>query len=92
MTDKFRMLIANIYSLPNGPAVTGRIESGMVRLGDSLTLDGACGKFPVKVIFIERFQEALTEANSASDLVGLTLSGIDFNQIRNRDLLLDDVS
>jgi selenocysteine-specific translation elongation factor len=90
MAATFRMLIANIYSLADGPAVTGRIESGIVRLGDSLILDCAHGKIPVKVIFIQKFQRALTEAEASSEPVGLTLSGVETDQIKNRDLLVSE--
>jgi len=88
MPDDFKMLIANIYSLPTGPVVTGRIEIGLVRIGDELVLVGAQGRFPVKVISIERFKEALESAQAESGLVGIKLEGIDHDQIRNRDLLL----
>jgi selenocysteine-specific translation elongation factor len=84
------MLIENLYSLANGPAVTGRIESGMVRVGDSLFLDAAQGKFPVKVISIQEFQASLTEASASSKAVSLILSGVEADQIKNRDLLISD--
>jgi selenocysteine-specific translation elongation factor len=90
MPATFRMLVENVWSLPNGPAVSGRIESGMVRLGDSLILDGAHGKFPVKVIFIQEFQRTLTEAGARPEPVALTLSGVEADQIKNRDLLLSE--
>ena len=88
MPATFRMLVENVWSLANGPAVSGRIESGIVRLGDSLLLDGAHGKISVKVIFIQEFQRTLTEAAASSEPVALTLSGIEADQIKNRDLLL----
>jgi translation elongation factor EF-Tu-like GTPase len=90
MEHKFKMLIANIYSLPDGPAVTGRIESGRVRVGDELVVVGAVGRIPVRVIFIQKFREALTEAAAGQEPVGITLSGIEWDQIRNRDLLVSD--
>jgi len=88
VSDSFKMVIANIYSLPNGPVVTGVIETGTVRVGDSLSLAGANGHFPVQVIFIQRFQKSLDIAQAGPEPVGLTLSGIDRDQIKNRDVLI----
>ena len=88
MPDSFKMIIANVYSLPAGLTVTGRIESGKVTLGDELILDGAQGKHSVKVIAIQRFQESLTSAKSGPEPVGLTLSGIERDLLRNRDSLI----
>jgi elongation factor Tu len=88
MGDPFRMLIANIYSLRDGPAVTGRIESGVVRVGDSLKVVGAAGEFPVRVLRIEYFQRAVLEAQTGPEPVGIVLQGIEHDQIHNRDLLL----
>ncbi len=82
------MLVGNIYSLPNGPAVTGVIQTGTVRVGDSLTLVGATGSHLVRVVFIQRFQQALDIAQAGPDPIGLTLSGVERDQIKNRDLLI----
>jgi len=88
MSDSFKMVVANIYSLPNGPAVTGRIESGTVRVGDSLTLVRSQGDLPVRVTFIQRFQQTLESAQAGPEPVGLTLSGVEADQIKNRDVLI----
>lgn len=90
MSDRFRMLVANIYRLPRGPTVTGYIDSGRVRVGDSLTLVGAQGEFPVRVVAIESFRESLEEAQRSDKPVGITLAGIEPDQIQNRDLLVSD--
>lgn len=86
----FRRVVANIYSLPDGPAVTGRIESGRVRVGDDLVLIGALGRFPVRAIFIQEFQRVLKEAGAGPYPVGITLSGVAWDQIRNRDVLVSE--
>jgi translation elongation factor EF-Tu-like GTPase len=88
MGDQFRMLIANIYSLRDGVAVPGRIESGVVRIGDSLKVVSATEEIPVKVLRIEYFQRAVIEAQKGTKPVGIVLQGIEHDQIRNRDLLL----
>jgi elongation factor Tu len=92
MESAFRMVVANIYSLSDGPVVTGRIESGRVRVGDNLVLHGALGQFPVQVTSIHKFRKVLTEAVAGSKPVGIGLSGIERNQIRNRDLLVSESS
>ena len=90
MSNKFRMLVGNIYRLPAGPVVTGYIDSGRVRVGDSLTLVGAQGDFPVRVVAIEKFRESLEEAQPSDEPVGITLAGVEPDQIQNRDLLVSD--
>jgi elongation factor Tu len=92
MENAFRMVVANIYSPPDGPVVTGRIESGRVRVGDDLVLRGALGRFPVQVTSIQKFREVLTEAVAGPEPLGIGLSGIEQHQIRNRDLLISDTS
>jgi elongation factor Tu len=88
MADEFKMLIANVYSLPDGPAVTGRIDAGRVRVGDRLKLLGVHGDFVVRVTLIQRFRESLEEASAGPEPVGISLGGVDKDQIQNRDLLV----
>ncbi|HYR11409.1 MAG TPA: hypothetical protein VEQ60_26745, partial [Longimicrobium sp.] len=68
------------------------IESGRVRVGDNLVLQGALGRFSVQVTGIQKFRKVLTEAGAGSKPVGIALSGIEQHQIRNRDLLVSDAS
>jgi len=83
----FSMLVASIYALPDGPAVSGRVDSGTVRVGDSLSLVGHDRSFTIKVVSIQAFKKTLTEATEQSGPVALVLSGVDRDQIRNRDVL-----
>ena len=87
MSDKFRMVIANIYSLPNGPSLTGRIETGTVQIGDSLEIFGDNSVYSVRVTGIEAFQKSLETATPESGLVAISVSGIDAKIIKNRYLL-----
>lgn len=91
MSDRFRMLIGDIFRLPKGPAVTGYIFSGRVCIGDSLTLVGLRGDFPVRVVAIERFRASLQEAEASDKPVALTLGGVEPDDIHNRDFLVGNL-
>ncbi|HXU69810.1 MAG TPA: EF-Tu/IF-2/RF-3 family GTPase [Polyangia bacterium] len=85
----FRMLIGNIYEIRGlGPTVTGYIESGTVRVGDRLAVVRSDQRTEVYVTAIQRFQASLSEASAADNPVGISLSGIDRDEIHNRDLLV----
>ena len=87
MNVQFKMTIANIYSLSDGPSLTGRIESGIVQIGDDLQIVSSNGIYPVRVIGIEAFQKSLKIASSENGLVGISVSGIDAKSVKNRDVL-----
>ena len=87
MDSAFRMLIANFYALPGGPAVSGRIDSGAVTVGDSVTVRTRQGEHAVKVMAIQVFGKSLETATADSGPVAITLSGIERGLLNNRDLL-----
>jgi elongation factor Tu len=85
----FMMMVENIYEIPGlGPTVTGYIQSGTVRIGDRLSIVGPAGRTNVRVTAIQRFRESLNEATVADRPVGISLSGIQRDQLHNRDLLV----
>jgi translation elongation factor EF-Tu-like GTPase len=88
---QFKMVVSNIYEIRGlGPTVTGRIESGSVRVGDRLAVTRTGRHTPVVVTAIERFQQSLTEANAVHNPVGISLSGVDRDEIRSGDVLVSD--
>ncbi|MGB7348097.1 MAG: elongation factor Tu [Pirellulaceae bacterium] len=75
LTDKpFLMPIENVYSIAGrGTVVTGKIEQGVVRAGDSVEIVGLASETGCDVITqVESFGEVL-EAGSAGDNVGVLL-------------------
>jgi translation elongation factor EF-Tu-like GTPase len=90
MNERFQMVVGDVYTLAMGITVTGYIDSGTVRLGDRLVLIHHEERRPVRVTAIQRFRESLTEATVGANPVGISLSGIDRDQVGNRDLLVSD--
>jgi elongation factor Tu len=89
------MLIGDIYEIRGlGPTVTGYIERGTVRVGDRLAIvrkeQDAMHIAHVRVTAIHQFQGLLTEATEAHNPVGISLSGVERDDLRNRDLLVGE--
>ncbi len=74
----FRMTVQDVFSIKRrGLVATGQIESGTVRVGDELQIDGL-GTTRVKAL--EMFRKQLDEAK-AGDTVGLLLDGVEREDI-----------
>ena len=79
----FLMPVEDVFSITGrGPVATGRIETGVVHVGDELEIIGlgADGKKTV-CTGVEMFRKLLDEGE-AGDNVGLLLRGIDKNEIK----------
>ncbi len=75
MVDKpFLMPIENVFSIAGrGTVVTGRIEKGMIRAGDSIEIIGMANESQIDTVTqVESFSEVL-ETGSAGDNVGCLL-------------------
>ena len=83
-TDKpFVMPVEDVFSITGrGTVATGRIETGIVKVGDEVQIIGlgADGKKSV-VTGVEMFRKLLDQGE-AGDNVGLLLRGIDKNEIK----------
>jgi elongation factor Tu len=78
------MTVDDVFVIKNrGVVATGRVDSGVLRVGDTVNIDGGTG---VEVDAIEQFRKKLDEA-TAGDNIGVSLKGIDKNQI-NRGAVL----
>ena len=82
-TDKdFLMPIEDIFSISGrGTVVTGRIEKGVVKVGDTVELVGIKPTQTTTVTGVEMFRKLLDQGE-AGDNVGLLLRGIDKNEIK----------
>ena len=79
----FLMPVEDVFSITGrGTVATGRIETGVVHVGDELEIIGLCADGKKTVCTgVEMFRKLLDEGE-AGDNVGLLLRGIDKNEIK----------
>ena len=79
----FLMPIEDVFSITGrGTVATGRIETGIIRVGDSVDIIGmGAEKLKSTVTGVEMFRKLLDDGE-AGDNVGLLLRGIDKDEIR----------
>ena len=82
-TDKpFLMPVEDVFSITGrGTVATGRIETGVIHVGDEVELLGLGEDKKSVVTGVEMFRKILDEGE-AGDNVGLLLRGIDKNEIK----------
>jgi translation elongation factor EF-Tu-like GTPase len=74
----FKLTVEDVFLIRNrGVVATGRVESGTLRVGDTVSINGGPG---VEVHAIEIFRKSIDEAN-AGDNVGVLFKGIDKSQL-----------
>jgi translation elongation factor EF-Tu-like GTPase len=70
----FRMTVEDVFVIRNrGVVATGRVESGALRVGDTVQINGA---LEARVDGIEVFRKSIDEAN-AGDNIGVLFKGVD---------------
>ncbi|RYY00260.1 MAG: elongation factor Tu, partial [Cyanobacteriota bacterium] len=81
-TDKsFLMAVEDVFSITGrGTVATGRVERGVVKVGESIELVGLKNTRTTTVTGLEMFQKTLDES-VAGDNVGVLLRGIQKNDI-----------
>jgi elongation factor Tu len=81
-TDKtFLMAVEDVFSITGrGTVATGRVERGVVKVGDNVELVGLGETRTTTVTGLEMFQKSLDEAQ-AGDNVGILLRGVQKNDI-----------
>lgn len=85
----FKMTVDDVFAIRNrGVVATGRVESGTLRVGDTVTINGGPG---VEVTAIEKFRKQLDEA-TAGENVGLLMKGIERNRLNRGDVLTSSSS
>ena len=84
----FRMTVEDVFSIAKrGTVVTGKIESGTLRVGDEVAINGKSGEKRTVVIGIEAFRKILSEAN-AGDAVGILFKDITKQDVQRGDVML----
>jgi len=74
----FRMTVEDVFVIKNrGVVATGPVDSGVLRVGDTVYINGGPG---VRVDGIEKFRKTLDEA-TVGDNIGVLFKGIDKSQI-----------
>ena len=74
----FKMTVEDVFVIRNrGVVATGRVESGTLRVGDTVSINGGPG---VPVDAIENFRKSIDEAN-VGDNIGVLFKGIDKGQL-----------
>lgn len=81
-TDKdFLMAVEDVFSITGrGTVATGRVERGIVKVGETVELVGLMDTQQTTVTGLEMFQKSLEEA-MAGDNVGVLLRGVQKDQI-----------
>ena len=83
----FLMPIEDVFSISGrGTVVTGRIESGKVKVGDEVEIVGLREKQKSTVTGVEMFRKQLDEGE-AGDNVGVLLRGIDKDAVERGQVL-----
>jgi len=84
----FRMIVEDVFSIARrGTVVTGKIESGTLKVGDEVAINGKQGEKRTVVAGIEAFRKTLSQAN-AGDTVGILLKDIAKQDIQRGDVIL----
>ena len=84
----FRMIVEDVFSIAKrGTVVTGKIETGTLKVGDEVAINGKNGEKRTVVTGIEAFRKTLSQAN-AGDMVGILLKDIAKQDIKPGDVLL----
>ena len=89
MDKPFLMPIEDVFSITGrGTVVTGRVEQGMLNVGDAVEIVGLRELQNTTVTGVEMFRKLLDEAQ-AGDNVGLLLRGIDKEDVERGQVVAD---
>jgi elongation factor Tu len=84
----FRMTVEDVFSIAKrGTVVTGKIESGTLKVGDEVAIQGKNGEKKTVVTGLEMFRKTMSQAN-AGDAVGILLKDIGKQEVQAGDVLL----
>jgi translation elongation factor EF-Tu-like GTPase len=80
----FRMTVEDVFAIRNrGTVATGRVESGTLRVGDTVQIDGT---LEAQVDAIEVFRKSIDEAK-VGDNIGVLFKGIEKGQLDRGSVL-----
>ncbi len=83
----FLMAVEDVFSIKGrGTVVTGRVERGIVKVGDTIEILGITNTQTTTVTGVEMFRKQL-EQGQAGDNVGILLRGIEKDQVERGQVL-----
>ena len=83
------MTVADVFAIRNrGTVATGRVESGTLRVGDTVQIDGT---LDARVDAIEVFRKSIDEANVGEN-IGVLFKGVEKNQLNRGSVLTSSSS
>ena len=83
----FTMTVEDVFAITGrGTVVTGRVTSGVVRVGQPATVTTAAGEIATTVEAIEQFRKKADRAGEG-DYVGLLLDGITRSDVARGDVV-----
>jgi translation elongation factor EF-Tu-like GTPase len=81
----FRMTVEDVFVIRNrGVVATGRVESGTLRVGDTVQIDGT---LDARIDGIEVFRRSIDEAKAGDDNIGVLFRGIEKSQLDRGSVL-----
>jgi len=87
LDQPFLMAIEDVFSIKGrGTVVTGRIDRGVIKVGDSVEIVGLKATKTTTVTGVEMFRKSLDEGQ-AGDNVGILLRGIEKEQVQRGQVL-----
>ncbi|MFA5108898.1 MAG: EF-Tu/IF-2/RF-3 family GTPase [Candidatus Micrarchaeia archaeon] len=69
--NSFSFTILSVFSLPSGPVVAAKVETGSLKVGQVVQISGK----QAKITKIELNNKSVSQAN-AGQMVGISLSGV----------------
>jgi translation elongation factor EF-Tu-like GTPase len=80
----FRLTVEDVFVIKNrGVVATGRVESGTLRVGDTVQIDGALN---ARVDGIEVFRKSIEQA-TVGDNIGVLFRGLEKSQLTRGSVL-----
>jgi translation elongation factor EF-Tu-like GTPase len=85
----FRLTVEDVFAIRNrGVVATGRVESGTLRVGDTVQVDGT---LEARVDAIEVFRKSIDEANVGAN-IGVLFKGVEKSQLNRGSVLTSSSS
>jgi translation elongation factor EF-Tu-like GTPase len=85
----FRLTVEDVFVIKNrGVVATGRVESGTLRVGDTVQIDGTVA---ARVDGIEVFRKSIDEANVGEN-IGVLFKGVEKGQVDRGSVLTSSSS